>query len=94
MKYRDVKARSTLEALSRLKSFSVLPYPPVMLTADEENRLAAIQDGLSRYAEETMARFVTGDIELTDENWQQFRETAEAKGLQEMIAIWQKALDR
>ena len=94
MKYRDEKARSTLEALSRLKSFSVLPYPPVMLTADEENRLAAIQDGLSRYAEETMARFVTGDIELTDENWQQFRETAEAKGLQEMIAIWQKALDR
>ena len=39
-----------------------------------------------------MARFVTGDIELTDENWELFCKTAEEKGLQEMVEIWQNAI--
>ena len=39
-----------------------------------------------------MARFVTGDIELTDANWEGFCRTLDEKGLQEMIAIWQKAI--
>ena len=39
-----------------------------------------------------MARFVTGDIELTDENWDLFCKTVQEKGLQEMIDIWQQAI--
>jgi len=92
LKYRDEKTRNTLEALSRLKSFSILPYPVVTLSAEDEARVSAIQDVLSRYAETAMARFVTGDIELTDENWQVFCQTVNEKGLPEMISIWQNAL--
>ena len=93
-KYRDESTRAAVEAMSTLKSFSVIPYPPVFLDAEAEKRAGEIQDDLSRYVEKTMARFVTGDIELNDENWETFCRTAEEKGLPELIAIWQDALDR
>lgn len=92
MKYRETNTREAVEAMSHLKQFSVLPYPPVTLDEETEKRVAEIQDDLSRYAEKTMACFVAGDIELTDENWDVFCKTLEEKGLQEMIRIWQNAL--
>ena len=90
--YRDEATREAVTALNRLKQYSVIPYPPVTLDAETEKRAAEIQNDLSRYVEKTMARFVTGDIELTDENWKQFCSTVEEKGLQEMIDIWQNAI--
>ena len=92
LKYRDDATRKTIEELYNLKQFSVIPYPPVTLSEADEARVAEIQDGLSRYAESAMAQFVTGDLELTDDNWEAFCRTAEEKGLQEMIGIWQKAI--
>ena len=92
MQYREEYAREAVKALNDLKQYSVIPYPPVTLDAEAEKRVAEIQNDLSRYAERTMARFVTGDIELTDGNWEQFCTTAEEKGLSEMIGIWQDAL--
>ena len=92
LKYRDETTREAVKALDTLKQYSVIPYPPVTLDAETEKRVAEIQDDLSRYAERTMARFVTGDIALTDENWDEFCRTAEQKGLTEIIGIWQNAI--
>ena len=88
--YADETTRRNIEQLSALKAFTVYPFPQVTLTAEEEIRIAEIQRELSEYAEKTMACFVTGDTELTDENWAKFCRTVEEKGLSEMIAIWQK----
>jgi len=90
--YKDEQTRKAVQALKTLKQYSVIPYPPVTLSAADEERVAKIQSDLSRYAEKTMACFVTGDLELTEENWETFCRTAEEKGLQEMIEIWQKAI--
>ena len=92
LQYRDDSTRAAIQALTALKQYSVIPYPPVTLDEETEKRVAQIQDDLSRYVEKTMARFVTGDIELTDDNWELFCKTAEEKGLQEMIDIWQNAI--
>ncbi len=92
MKYREESTRDAIIALNNLKQFSVIPYPPVTLDAETEKRVAEIQNDLSRYVEKTMACFVAGDIELTDENWETFCRTVDEKGLQEMIDIWQKAI--
>ena len=92
LKYREETTREAVNALYTLKQFSVIPYPPVTLEADDEARVAEIQKDLSRYAENSMAQFVTGDVELTDENWNTFCSTLDEKGLQEMIDIWQKAI--
>ena len=91
-KYMDEATRNVVESLQTLKQYSVIPYPPVTLSAEDEARVTEIQDGLSRYAEKAMACFVTGDTEMTDENWEEFCRTVEEKGLQEMIGIWQKAI--
>ena len=92
-KYRDDTTRNTVLALQTLKQYSVIPYPPVTLSAEDEQRVAEIQNDLSRYAEKAMACFVTGDTELSDENWDMFCKTVEEKGLQEMISIWQNAIN-
>lgn len=89
-KYSDQRTRDTIEQQARLKTYSVIPYPPVTLSAEDAARVAEIQKDLSAYVEKTMACFVTGDIELTDANWEEFCRTVDEKGLQEMIGIWQK----
>ena len=91
-KYMDEATRNVVEALQNLKQYSVIPYPPVTLNAEDEAKVTEIQNNLSRYVEKAMACFVTGDTELTDENWEEFCRTVEEKGLQEMIGIWQKAI--
>ena len=91
-KYMDEATRNVVESLQKLKQYSVIPYPPVTLSAEDEAKVTEIQSSLSRYAEKAMACFVTGDTELTDENWEEFCRTVEEKGLLEMIGIWQKAI--
>lgn len=88
--YTDEMTRRSVEQLSILKTFSVIPYPPVTLTAEDGASVAKIQKELSQYAEKTMACFVTGDLELSDENWSEFCRNVEKLGLPEMMAIWQK----
>ena len=90
--YMDETTRTIVNGMIGLKQYSVIPYPQVTLSAEDEARVAEIQNDLSRYAERAMARFVTGDIELTDENWDLFCRTVNEKGLQEMIGIWQDAI--
>ena len=91
-KYMDEMTRNTVKGLQTLKQYSVIPYPLVTLSREDEEKIAAIQNDLSRYAEKAMACFVTGDTELTDENWEIFCNTVNEKGLQDMIDIWQKAI--
>ena len=90
LKYSDENTRRSVEQLTALKQYSVIPFPQVVLNAEDEARIAEIQKELSAWAEQSMARFVTGDIELTDETWDEFCRTAGEKGLAEMISLWQK----
>ena len=88
--YNDEETRRDIQQLMGLKEYTVLPYPLVTLSKEDEAAIAKIQKELAAYAETTMARFVTGDIPLDDEQWGTFCRTVEEKGLNEMIALWQK----
>ena len=92
--YEQKQAHEAILALQTLKQVSVEPYPLVYLTEEEQARVDEIQLQLSKYAEQTMAWFVTGDMELSDENWQAFCQRVEELGLSEMVGIWQQALER
>lgn len=89
-KYVNEGTRTEVEDLFELKQYSELPYPQVILSKEDEKAVASIQKDLSAYVETTMARFVTGDIPLNDEQWTLFCETVEKKGLSKSIEIWQK----
>ena len=88
--YSEEETRKDIEQLMELKKYTVLPYPLVMLSREDEEKIVKIQTELSDYAEKTMARFVTGDIPLNDEEWDNFCRTVGEKGLEEMITIWQR----
>ena len=89
-RYSDDEARQDILELKELKTYSVQPMPEITLSKEDESTIAEIQLKLSVYAETAMARFVTGDIPLTDAEWKIFCDTAEEKGLSRMIEIWQK----
>ena len=89
-KYGDEETREDIQEVIGATEFFRLPIPPYTMTREDQKAVNDIQAELSPYAETTMARFVTGDIPLDDENWKVFCDTAEEKGLSDMIAIWQK----
>ena len=76
-----------------LKSYTVLPYPIVYLSEEDQARVNEIQLELGSWSETAMIRFVTGDTPLTDESWSDYTAQLDALNLQEMLAIWQKAVD-
>ena len=89
-KYDTDGIRQIVTAMNEFRTYCQLSFPYVMLTEEDAAALAKIQSGLMYYAEETMACFVTGDLELNDENWRIFCDTIHDKGLDDAIAIWQK----
>ena len=93
LKYDDETTRMTVEQLNRLKQYCVLPVPQMMLTTDVVQEMNEVQAILSPYVEDTLAAFVVGDIELTDENWNAFMNGLKENGLDDMISLWQGAMD-
>ncbi|MCL2528092.1 MAG: extracellular solute-binding protein [Defluviitaleaceae bacterium] len=68
--------------------------PPVTPTATEADRLAAILPDLHTFVEEMHMRFIFGDEALTQENFNNFRNTLNALGLEEAMEIQTAALAR
>ncbi|AGC69656.1 extracellular solute-binding protein family 1 [Thermoclostridium stercorarium subsp. stercorarium DSM 8532] len=67
--------------------------PPVTLTQEESKRFAALNSQVDTYVKEQRARFFTmeGNIEA---EWDNYVKTLKDMGVDEMIAIYQAALDR
>ena len=86
----DDSSRRLVQMICDVRPYSVLPFPYVTLSDEDAAALAKIQAELMGYAEQAMACFVTGDLEISDENWQTFCNTVHEKGLDDAIAIWQK----
>ncbi|MBQ8555223.1 MAG: extracellular solute-binding protein [Clostridia bacterium] len=76
----------------RLKTFDSLPYPLVWLTEEEQARVDELQYAIGSYAERQMVWFVAGDVELNDATWNEFCTRVKELGVDEMVSIWQKAV--
>lgn len=90
LKYDVDGVRHIAEMMNEIRPYCRTAFPYVTLTEEDAAALAKIQAELMTYAEGTMACFVTGDLELNDENWRVFCETVHEKGLDDAIVIWQK----
>lgn len=93
MNFDDEVTHRAVVALAALKEKSRQPYPLVYLSEEQQMRVDTLWAELGSWCENALARFVTGDLSLDDASWQDFCETAREKGLDEMIAIWQDALN-
>lgn len=90
LKYTEELTRKDVGLIAELKKYCVMPYPLVTLTKEDEETLAGVQKELGAYAESTMARFVVGDIEINDAEWETFCKTVKEKGLETVIEIFAK----
>ena len=90
----DAASQKMIDGLETFIGFTRQACPPVMLTAEEKAELAAVWPSVSRWCEEHMTWFVTGDLALNDETWEAFVKGAEELGMSKVTAVWQKAVDR
>lgn len=90
----DAQTHATMEQLAELASHCRLPLPMVWLTEEEQAELDSFWPALSRYAEQQMVWFMTGDQPLNDETWAAFCAEAERLGCNRAAEIFQAALAR
>ncbi len=89
----DADTRHVVSSLVAHKAFDELPMPLVYLTQEQQERANAIIYDLGMYAEYQMVWFVTGDKELNDETWAEFCQQVEKHHEQELVSIFQTAVD-
>ncbi len=93
LKIDDAATRHVVASLMELKAIDTLPVPMVYLTAQQHARVHELQYALGLYAEYQMTWFVTGDVELNDATWNDFCLQVKAHGVDEIVEIFQTAVD-
>lgn len=72
-------------------------YPTTLeagFTVDENAKIAEYEQDMLTYAQETCLKFMTGELEITDQNWNDYIATMEEMGIHEVIAVYQNAYDQ
>ena len=89
-KYEDAATGRLIGEMVRVQEFAETPYPQVWLSTEDAKEVARLQAEIAPFAEKRMAEFITGDVVLDDASWQEFGQELARRGLEDMIAIWQK----
>jgi len=70
-------------------------YPNLItLTVEETEEVNKTQSDVLTYGQETALRFLTKDLELNEENWNEFVNQINSMGLTDIIAVYQSAYDQ
>ena len=88
-RYADDELMRLNGELKRFSTYVRQPYPQLSLTAEQRRQVLDIQDGLGEYVDTMLARFVLGEVALTQENIDAFHQRLNDLGAQEMTAFWQ-----
>lgn len=63
-------------------------------TVEENEAIAEYEADLLTYAAEECLKFMTGALELNDENWDNYVSTCEEMGINEIVEVYQNAYDQ
>lgn len=72
-------------------------YPTTLesgFTVDENARIAEYEQDMLTYAQETCLKFMTGEVEITDQTWSDYVATMEEMGINNVIAVYQEVYDQ
>ena len=70
-------------------------YPDVTLTAEEQEDYAAASADVDTYLDETLVKFVIGELDVDDDAvWQEYLDSLDSLGVGTMIDIYEAALAR
>lgn len=82
------------ETQEKIEAHGEVIFPQVYLTPEEQEEVTDIKSELETYVVENEAAFITGNIELNDENWNEYVSTLENLGVRRFEEIHQDAYDR
>ena len=67
--------------------------PPITLTEEESKRYSVLNGQVDTYISEQRTKFITGEADVQAE-WDTYIQTLKSLGMDEMISIYQAALER
>ena len=89
----DEKTVQLIRSMLELNQMATLPFPLVTLTTEQQQTIVPLQMEIGRFVDESLARFVIGEIPLTDESWQDYLSQLDALGLTTFVDFWRQVLD-
>ena len=92
-RYSDPMVRFVSEQLDIVNSVAQRPFPYYALTAEQEAYIAPLQAQLGRLVDESIARWVMGEVEISDESFEVFKQSLQSAGLDQFMQFWQGVLD-
>lgn len=90
--YRMMVSQQAAEEGAILKEYMIAPFPQVMGTEEEIDRIASLNADIETYENEMIEKFITGQVSL--DTFDQFIETIKGMGGDDLTAIYQAQLDR
>ncbi len=88
-RYQEAGVGRINSEIMTLQSYIVEPFPAYTLTQAQRETVLPLQKELGTYVDESFARFVLGEVDITDETLTSFYEGLEERGLTEFLAFWQ-----
>ncbi|MDD3334589.1 MAG: extracellular solute-binding protein [Eubacteriales bacterium] len=92
-RYNDDSVSRITEELTAFAAYTKSPFPTYSLTEEQNAEVLALQNELGRYVDECLARFVLGEVEMTDETIAEFKQGLLDRGSEQMTGFWQKIAD-
>ena len=92
-RYSDSTLCYISEQLDVVNASAQRPFPYYSLTKAQQEEIAPLQAAIGRLVDESIARWVLGEVEITDASFAQFGQDLNDAGLPAFMAFWQKILD-
>ena len=92
-RYYDPMVSRITDQLQVVQGKAVQPFPYYTLTAEQEAQIAPLQSRIGRLVDESLARWVIGETEISDQSFTDFEAQLEEAGIREFLAFWNDILE-
>lgn len=92
-RYHDAAVGFISDQVALVNAVAERPFPYYALTYEQEEEIAPLQAKIGRLVDESLARWVLGETEISDESFADFENALNEAGLEEFMAFWQNVLD-
>jgi putative aldouronate transport system substrate-binding protein len=82
-----------IDSLKTNLKYATQPFLLPILPLEEGKEVAKLYNDIKTYKDEMWAKFVAGDIPITDENFNNYVNTIKKMGIDKVIEMYQKAYD-
>lgn len=92
-RYYDQTVNQLSDEIARINDVASRPFPYFALTAEQASYIAPLQSRIGRLVDESVARWVLGEVPISDESFADFEAQLKEAGLDDFMAFWQGILE-